>query len=170
MIRFVEPITKQCFLLFLLSVSICCTTKKTEVYESQQNKEFKNGQTIFVKRTDELTRSYGAVSGRLYGEEHKFRYQFTINPTEVVWNGLLGEVPKKILYCGNILYLKTSMEQVSTDSVTQTVSVNTSPGYYKNVDKRYFFKWFGEQYFVMIDSLEYQSKKISCQEEDVPNM
>jgi len=149
--------------------SIGCTTK-TEVYESQLNKEFKNGQTIFVKRTDEVSRSYGAITGHLYGESHNFRYQFTINPDEIVWNGMSREVPKKIIFCKDNLYLKSNTEQVTTDSVTQAITVSMVPGYYKNVDKRYFFKLFGDQYFVVVDSTEYQSKKINCQEEDVPNM
>ena len=151
------------FLVALLS----CTTK-TEVYESQLATEFKNGQTIFVKRTDELTRSFGAITGHLYGEDHNFRYQFTIKPDEIAWSGLSREIPKDILFCDDALYLKTSIEQVNTDSVTRAVTVVGMPGFYKNVDKRYFFKLFGEQYFVVADSLEYQSEKINCQEEHVP--
>jgi hypothetical protein len=166
--RFIGGRIKALMPLFFLALPNCTT--KTEVYESQLAKEFKNGQTIFVKRTDELTRSYGALTGHLYGENHSFRFQFTIEPSEIEWTGLSGEAPKHILYCGDDLFLKTTMEQVNTDSVTQTITIVQIPGYYKNVDKRYFFKLFGEQYFVIADSLEYQSKKINCQEEHVPNM
>jgi len=154
--------------LFFLT-PLACTTK-TEVYESQQVKELKNGETLFLKRTDELTRSYGAITGHLYGENHKFRFRFTLKPSEVEWTGLMGETPQYILDCGDDVFLKTTMEQVKTDSLTQAITVKQIPGYYKNVDKRYFFQLFGEQYFVIADSLEYQSKKTNCQEEHVPNM
>jgi len=156
-------------LLLVSVIAICCTTK-TEVFESQRNQEFANGRTIFVKKTDEISRSFGAITGHLWNERHTYRYQFTIEPDEIEWQGLLGEMPKSILFCGEELLLKTTTEQVISDTVKQTTLIRIKPEYYKYVDKRYIFKLFGEQYFITIDSTFYQAKAASCTEEYVPNM
>jgi hypothetical protein len=156
--------------LMLLCIAVISCTTKTEVYESQVNKEFKNGQTIFLKKTDEVSRIVGSITGHLWNERHSFRYQFTIDPDEIEWQGLLGEAPKSVLYCNNELYLKTTTEHVVTDTIKQITSTIAKPSYYRHVDKRYFFKMFGDQYFVMIDSLVYQTKSAACPEEYVPNM
>jgi hypothetical protein len=156
--------------LMLLCIAVFSCTTKTEVYESQMNREFKNGQTIFVKKTDEVSRLVGRISGHLWNERHTFRYQFTTEPDEVEWQGLLGEVPKSVLYCNTELYLKTTTEHVVTDTIRQITSTIAEPNYYRHVDKRYFFKLFGDQYFVMIDSVVYQTKTAACSEEYVPKM
>ena len=162
-------LVEQVGALMILSAAIACTTK-TAVYESQFNKAFTNGQTIFVKRTDEVSRSYGAVTGHLYGQSHSFSYHFTLDPDDIVWTGLTRETPKDVLFCGDDLYVKTNLQQVNVDSVTQATTVVVTSGYYKNIDKRYFFKLFGDQYFVTVDSAEYQSKKSNGQEEHVPSL
>jgi hypothetical protein len=154
----------------VISLAIIGCTTSTAVYESQMNKELKDGKTIFIKKTDEISRSVGAITGHLWNERHTFRYQFTIEPDEVEWQGLLGEAPKSILYCNGELFLKTTTAHVVTDTVKQITSTIAEPSYYRHVDKRYFFKMFGDQYFVTVDSLLYQTKSAACPEQYVPNM
>lgn len=161
---------KQCLFILLLFCFMCsnCTTK-TQVYEQQVNKELRGNKIIFVKKIDEVSRMVGALSGHLWNEEHRFHYEFTIEPQEIEWKGLIGEAPKSLVSCQTVLLLKTTTRQVVTDSIKGTYTL-TASNFYKHVDKRYFFKLFGEQYFVTIDSLSYQAKAAGCLEEAMPNL
>jgi hypothetical protein len=162
----VTPRNALMFFGFALLTLSC--TDSTEVYHSTKVKEMKNGKTIVIDRTDELTRTYGAISGHLYGESHQFAHELSVKPNGLLWKSVQRETPKGIVDCKSGFFLRSNMEELSTDSVTQVVTRVTKSGFYKSVDKRYFFKLFGDQYFVTVDSMEYYASTLQCQEQSLP--
>jgi hypothetical protein len=116
-------------------------TDTTEVYHSTKIKKMMNGKTVTVDRTDELTRAYGAISGHLYGESHLFTHELNVKPDNFLWKGAQRETPKGIVDCKSGFFIRTKLEQLSADSVTQVIAHITNSGFIKMWTNVIFLKF-----------------------------
>jgi hypothetical protein len=157
------------FLLFCLALFITCKTE-TQKYTTTFNKKISDEISIEVMREDNYQQFYGILSGINWSNNHSFHYEFSIKPDDSKWVGADGQLPQKIFFCDKDIYLLAKGEKVLID----TANVNAIPNvievslYYKNVDNRYFFKLFGDQFFEAIDSTKFYTSKINCKEENIP--
>ncbi|MEJ0031617.1 MAG: hypothetical protein WDO15_15130 [Bacteroidota bacterium] len=151
-------------LLFIL----CTCSSNTEVYQSRFTREYENGKSIEVIREDRVTKWTGMITGKDYGGTSTFTYQFNVEPDDYKWEGLVNEAPLALVFCGDETLLRTTERIIKYDSLYDPGTFKDTTLYYKNVDERYFFKWFGEQYFVGTDSVTYEQTKVKCSEVLVP--
>ncbi len=163
-------------LLFLVGVYSNCTSE-TEKQVDKTNKLLDNGMRLVVEKTNEITKEIGVFSKHNYRTTRSYTYKFTVDGGDVNWDGGSGE-PKHILFCENAVYVHYLKEKYITleqrNSGDPNIEYNESVNNVKEVfelyiDNRYFFKLFGDDYWVEITPESYENKKISCKEYDIPN-
>ena len=156
-------------LLFCALLFTACKTE-TQEYISTFSQQLSDGKSIEVKRSDQFKQYYGIVTGIKWNDSHSFQYEFMLKPDDIQWKGMTDQVPQRLSFCGEELYLLVKGEKVivdtaKIDSIPKVVKTHL---YFKNVDKRYFFNWFGDQYFEEIDSLKFYESRKNCKEENIP--
>ena len=150
-------------------ILISCRTN-TETHVLKLSKTYSNGKTVDLVREDSYTKYTGILSGIHWGDNHSFTYTLVINPDNYKWVGATGQFPSKLLFCKEDVFLKIKEERVKIDtsSINATPLIIDTSVYYKNIDNRYFFDLFGDQYFVPTDSNEYAIYRRLGVEEIVP--
>jgi hypothetical protein len=156
-------------IVIVLFLCTTCTTK-TQVYVSTFSTKYDNGRSIDVKREDRYTRWTGYFSKIDYGQTNSFSYSFNIHPDDYEWEGLMNQVPLELIFCSNDTYLKVTERIVRYDSLYSAGEFKDTTLYFKNVDDRYFFNLFGDQYFIAADSTDYQERSIKCKQVLIPNL
>lgn len=177
-------------LVFWLSA---CTTRTTE-NSHRSVKDFPSGEQLIVDVTNQHEEQVGVVSKVVYGIKDRHHYQLRFLPHDLRWENGDAE-PKQLIVCTNGAaylhfvsqqpnpYYATAQEQANTtepNTVEQAKEPNIQPTkvesyvisknhYVRAVDKRYFFNWLGEFYWIDIEKAEYISKQNSCQVYEVPN-
>jgi hypothetical protein len=154
-------------MLSLLFLLVACSSN-TDVYTSTFHQSYDNGRSIEVVREDRVTKWKGLLTGTNYGETNNFDYSFTTEPDGYEWRGLTNQAPLALIFCGDETFLKVTERVVERDSLYGPVNLADKMFYFKNVDERYFFKLFGQQYFVASDSIQYQESLAKCGEVPVP--
>ncbi|WP_271765092.1 hypothetical protein [Aquimarina algiphila] len=165
---------KVMVLLFLVAVCSNCTSE-TEKQVDKTNKLLDNGMRLVVEKTNETTKEIGIFSKHNYRTTHSYTYKFTVDGGDVNWDGGSGE-PKHILFCENSVYVHYLKEKyISVQRDTTSTEINNN-GYNMveevfelYIDNRYFFKLFGDDYWVEITPESYANKKTSCDEYNIPN-
>lgn len=184
--------------LILLALALglsACTTKTTE-NTHRSVKDFPNGEQLIVDRTDIHQEQIGVVSKVVYQTKDRHQYQLRFQPNDLRWENGDAE-PKQLIVCpDNSAYLHF-ISQESNPFYANAANAETTPEvnplkpdteinepekpkvvepylilknhYVRAVDKRYFFNWLGEFYWVDINKAEYASPKAGCQTYDVPN-
>ncbi|WP_461629474.1 hypothetical protein [Labilibaculum euxinus] len=150
-------------------------------YNSEKNidkvsKLLPNGKHLMVEKTNEETTAIGIFTKHDYGTTHQFSYKFSIDDGDVIWDGGSGE-PKNILFCEDTIYIRylanKYIQVESTDSINNTSKYDyhfeIKEVFQKHIDKRYFFKLLGDDYWVDILPEDYACRKISCDEYPIPN-
>ncbi len=160
------------YLSFISGALLLLTNCRTEHkgYESTFSKQYPNENKIEVLRKDNYEQYFGIFSGHNYGGSHSFSYEFTIYPDQHKWKGAMNQVPRKIVFCEDKIFLAISEEKVKVDSLhpnEEPIRMDTVL-YFENKDERYFFNWFGDQFFVPVDSSNYLLQKNNCTEEAIP--
>ncbi|WP_378179236.1 hypothetical protein [Aquimarina sp. SS2-1] len=149
---------------------------KTEERVDITNKLFENNKHLEVKKTNKNTTYTGLITNSNYGTSHHYSYKLTVNNGDVNWSGGTAE-PKHLLFCKDSIYIHYLKEKYipinAKDSIENKVEKG---GYYEvqdvfevYVDKRYFFKFFGDDYWLEISSERYNLQKESCTEYSIPN-
>ncbi len=151
-------------LLFVLSM---CHTD-TEIYRSTFRREYKNGKSIEVIREDQIKTRTGLITGTNSGTTDEFTYQFTIKPDDYKWQGYINQAPLALIFCEDQAYMRATERVYRYDSLYSDGHFKDTTLYFKNVDKRYFFKLFGDQYFEAMDSVAYLESKTKCSEVTIP--
>ncbi len=156
------------FVCYLVVFNACKT--KTETYTTNFTLRYANGKTIDVSRTDSFNHYIGIYSGKEYSESHYYNYDFEITPDACKWKGANRQVPQKILFCDDAIYIQVFGEKVLIDSTNfnATPSVVDAKLYFKNIDNRYLFNLLGDQFFEAIDSVLYKEKRKLVKEERIP--
>lgn len=161
--------------ILLISAIYGCSTE-TEKRIDITNKLFPNGKYITVKKTNEDKTSIGIFTKSNYGTKHSFSYEFSVDKGNLNWNGGSGE-PKHILFCKDTTFVHSLKEKSIkiqyTDSIDNTIKYNyhyeIQDVFEKHIDERYFFKFFGDEYWVEISLENYLLKKESCDEYNILN-
>ena len=107
---------------------------------------------------------------------HHFTYKVYINPGDINWNGGSAE-PKYILFDNDTTYIsylkKKNLKIKYIDSLDGTTKYNyhseIQTFHQKHIDKRYFFKLLGNDYWVDISLQEYTDVKGYGYEHVIPN-
>ncbi len=152
-----------------------CNTH-TEERVDKQEKVLPNKKHITVEKITKETTSVGIFTNHNYGTSHSYRYKFLIQPEDINWDGGSGE-PKQLLFCKDTIYMrylkKKNIQIQYIDSVDNTMKTKhhweTKEVFQKHIDERYFFNFFGKDYWVDISPENYVSLKKSCKEYDIPN-
>ena len=168
-------IQKTYFVLIIILIVTSCRTE-TKIRVNKTNHLLSNGSTIFVEKTNEDKTSIGMFSHHDYGTSHYFSYRFSVDPGSINWEGGSRE-PKGILFCKNDVYLYSLKEveihvfiKDSTDSIVDVNShYETQEVFEQYIDKRYFFKLLGDDYWIDVSLEDYQLKKKNYQEFAIPN-
>jgi hypothetical protein len=158
------------FLLCVCLLAIHACTTKTDVYTTNFAVQYANGKSIDVTRTDNIDHIVGIYSGKEYRQDHTFNYSFIINPGEHKWNGISKQIPQKLLFVKDDIYLVVLGEKVKIDTTDPQAipQVLSTLLYFKNNDDRFLFNWFGEQKFVPVDSTNYADQLKVGTEERIP--
>ena len=162
-----KTLTFRCLFVALLFTLAMCS-HSTRHYERTFQKKSQNGKAIKVTRKDEVTTWTGMITGKDYGDTNTFNYEFNIEPDDSEWKGSVNQVPLALVFCDNETFLKVADRIVNYDSLYGPPTFKDTTLYFRNVDERYFFKMFGEQYFVDSDSVAYLESKAKCNEVAVP--
>jgi hypothetical protein len=162
------PMPRYLIVVLLFILTMC--SHNTEVYQSTFKKKYANGKAIEVVREDRVTKWKGMLTGTDYGGTNTFTYKFNIEPDDSKWEGSYNQVPLALVFCDNETFLKVTDRIIKYDSLYGPGTFKDTTLYFKNVDERYFFKLFGEQYFVDSDSVSYLQIKTKCNEVPVPVM
>jgi len=169
---------KNCFLI-LLSISLICSEscKQDSVVTVTKNKvEIGNGKILSIVKTNKDTKSIGYFTGNNYGTSHRFTYTMEIEPDDIIWDGGSGE-PKQIIYCNGTTYIrylvKKSIRTESVDSITNEINIDyhneVREELQQHVDKRYFFKLFGDDYWLNVPNSDLDSLQSGCKTFEIPN-
>jgi len=161
---------------FILLISLISCKSTTTERVDVTNKLLGNNIHLKVEKTNTNITTTGILTKSNYGTSHSYNYKLTVNDGDIHWDGGSAE-PKHILFCNDTTYIHTLKEKYvvmkSKDSIGNMVE---KEGYYEikntyeaHVDKRYFFKFFGDEFWVEITEEKYNTKKESCNEYDVPN-
>ena len=149
---------KYCFLLaFLFS---CKTSTKISV--DKTNTLLPNNEVIELEKTNKDSETFGSITNYHYGSRHSFKYKFKLINASVKWDGGTAE-PKKILFNKDsifITYLKnkhiaTPYLDTVTNTTKNTYHYEVQRFYQKHIDKRYFFKLLGKDYWLDITENNY---------------
>ncbi|MBQ4801837.1 hypothetical protein J8L88_03160 [Aquimarina sp. MMG015] len=159
-------------LIFLIT---SCRSKTTERIDIT-NTLLGNDTHLVVEKTNKSTTHRGIITNSNYGTTHSYSYKLTVNNGDVNWNGGTAE-PKHLLFCKDSTYIHYLKEKyISIKSKDSAGNIVEKDGYYEvqdvfevHVDKRYFFKFFGDEYWIEIPLESYNLKKGSCTEYTVPN-
>lgn len=167
-----------CIALYFVSIVVLFSncTSKTETNIDNTNILLGNGKHLEVQKINKSTNHVGILSKHNYGTTHHYEYKFTIDKGDVNWNGGSGE-PKNLLFCKDSIYLHylkekyvsiqnrdTINSQIRTDKDYKVIEV-----FEVYIDNRYFFNFFGDDYWIEITPESYASKKMSCDEFSIPN-
>ncbi len=152
-----------------------CRSKTTERIDIT-NRLLGNDKHLEVQKTNKSTTHRGIITNSNYGTSHSYSYKLTVNYGDVNWNGGTAE-PKHLLFCKDsiyIHYLKEKYVPIQTkdslgDSIKEDHYYEVQNVYEIYIDKRYFFKFFGDAYWLEISSEKYNLQKESCTEYSIPN-
>lgn len=159
--------------IFILLLFLSCTTE-TKVTTNTNNKILENGKHLKVDKTTKKAIHIGIITKKNYGTTYSFSYNFTINKNEVKWGKNSAE-PKNIIFTQDTVYVK-SLEK---KSIPHHYSVNDSLitkhrdsimlKFEAYIDNRYFFKMFGDDFWIDISTENYQKIKENHKEFNIPN-
>lgn len=135
-----------------------------------------NGKRLIVEKTNKETTQIGIFSKHNYGTSHTFKYKISINPGDINWDGGNGE-PKHLLFCEDTIYMRSFKEKSVRVEYNDSIDNKEEVKYHyeikevfqKHIDERYFFKLFGDDYWIDISQEEYTSKIESCNQYIIPN-
>lgn len=173
--KFIYSKTLKYSTLLFLSFFLLSCHSKTEKVEHIQSITVQNGKSLEIKKTDRNTTSIGIITSHNYGTTHQYSYEMTLDG-DIYWYGGSHE-PKQILFHNEQVYLKFLYQKRYNTSTLDTLINETKTSHYykteedyqKHIDERYFFNWFGKDYWLNIDSMEYHSLQKVGQEFEVPN-
>ena len=168
-------IRRVCFILIVLQLFTSCDVR-TEERIDKTPKTFPNGKHIIVEKSNKESTSTGIFTRINYGTSHSFIYEFTIMEDDIKWAGGSGE-PKNIIFCKDAIYLRylkeKSLMAIEPDTTNNTTIENHTyeiqEFFQKHIDRRYFFKIFGDEFWEDISADDYNTIKKSCEEYVVPN-
>ncbi|WP_405292535.1 hypothetical protein [Algibacter sp. Ld11] len=169
-------ITIKIYLLISINaLFISCDYEDKEIID-KMNTVLSNGRHLEVEKTTTLSTAIGLFSGHNYGTTHRFTYKLRIEPEDVTWDGGSGE-PKSLLFFKDTTYIYFLKEKVIrktyTDSITNTLKEDSYTEihafYQKHIDMRYFFKFFGDDYWVDIPHKDFNAIKHFSNEFAIPN-
>lgn len=163
------------FIILLFSLLTSCNSETEEIID-KTNKTFSNGITMTVEKVNKETTSRGIFTNHNYGTSHSYTYSFSIKEGKINWDRGSGE-PKHIIFHQDttyISYLKNKVIKTKyTDSITNTTQYNHHSEiravFQQHIDKRYFFKLFGDDYWNDITPEHYNSVKKLSEEFSIPN-
>lgn len=152
-----------------------CRSKTTERIDIT-NKLLGKDKHLEVQKTNRNTTHIGVITNSNYGTTHSYSYKFTVNNGDIDWDGGTAE-PKHLLFCKDSVYIHYLKEKyISVKSKDSIGNIVEKDGYYAvqdvfevYIDKRYFFKFFGDDYWVEVSSEKYNLQKESCTEYNIPN-
>ncbi|MGB0871010.1 MAG: hypothetical protein ACPG6V_11445 [Flavobacteriales bacterium] len=161
--------------IFILFITVLSCRSETEEIVNSESILLENGKLLEIEKTDRNTSSIGIFSNHNYGVTHQYSYQLTLDD-DIDWIGGSHE-PKQILYHNEDVYIRFLQKKRYTiswiDSLTQenksSFEYRIEPGFQKHIDERYFFKLFGKDYWVNIDSNRYYFQQKDGKEYDIPN-
>ncbi|GGX23149.1 hypothetical protein [Aquimarina muelleri] len=148
----------------------------TEERVDKREKLLLNKKRLSVEKINKETTNVGIFTNHNYGTSHSFTYKLSIQPEGIHWDGGSGE-PKHLLFCNDTIYIhyfKEKRIQIeytdSIDSVMKTkYHFEIREVFQKHIDERYFFKIFGEDFWIDITPEDYAYRKEFCKEYDIPN-
>ncbi|MDW7692638.1 hypothetical protein R9C00_12115 [Flammeovirgaceae bacterium SG7u.111] len=164
-------------LLYILALFILTNCNyETEKSIDITSKILPNGMIMVIKKTNKETTATGMITKHNYGTSHSFRYNISFDHGDIIWEGGSGE-PKNILFCKDTMYIRylkeKSIKVEYTDSVDNTIKADyhyeIREVYQKHIDGRYFFKLFGDEYWVDIMPENYPHQREFCEEYPIPN-
>ncbi len=157
----------------LLLFSTNCTHISNESTDTV-SKILPNGQHLVVEKINKESTSIGIITKHNYGTTHSFSYSITLNDEDINWSGGSGE-PKHLLFCKDTVYIHYLKKKWVEDFLIDSLDVERNGHfeikdvYQKHIDKRYFFKLFGDAYWVETTLKNYMKQKLVCNEFEVPN-
>jgi hypothetical protein len=128
-------------LIFISLLSGCADFKEEKIYYRKYTTGWSMKVTKIINRHSEPW-SFG------YNQKSTYQYSLTLSPNDIQWTGNIDVVPKNILICKNEKYLR--YVQYRTDA------------YAKHVDRRYFFNYFGNQWWRIVPESEYTKAEEKC--------
>lgn len=165
-------------LLIVFILFVTATSCKDEVKEIVTKKStiLPNGMHITIEKTDIETTSIGIFTSTNYSRSHSFKYKANVDEGDITWDFGVG-VPKHFLFCDEEVYIhylnETSYVEEVKDSLNASIEEKRfhkiQNFYQKHIDERYFFKLFGDAYWVDITPEEYTTQKTKCTEQVIPN-
>lgn len=167
---------KGTYFLILLNCLFSSCNYNTKENTDLTSKVLPNGKHIIIEKITKETTSHGIFSKHNYGTSHSFKYKFSISQEKIDWYGGSGE-PKNILFCNDTIYIRYLKEKNITTNYIDSLNNTTKYNYHseiqeifqKHIDKRYFFKLFGNDFWVDIASDDYYYLKKSCDDYPIPN-
>ncbi len=152
-----------------------CDSEVKEVIDTEM-KLLPNGKRLIVEKTNKETTQIGIFSKHNYGTSHSYRYKISIKPDGVNWDGGNGE-PKHLLFCKDTIYIhylkKKSVRDEYTDSIDNRIKTKydyeVKEVFQKYIDERYFFKLFGDDYWIDVSPEDYNFDNKSCNKYLIPN-
>ena len=161
--------------LIALMFSICLFTScnyDTQEVVNKTSKKFPNNITLSVEKITKETTSRGIFTNHNYGTSHNFTYSFFIKKKNIHWDGGSSE-PKNILFYKNDIYVryleKKSIKEVDSINDTNNYHYEIQETFQKHIDERYFFKLFGDEYWIEISPKDYTYIKTHGEEYNIPN-
>lgn len=167
---------KLLFCLVVINYAFSSCTSDTKVFIDKTNKTYDNGITLTVKKKSEITTTTGTITNHVYDVSHHYTYTFNIKNHKINWTGESAE-PKNIIFYHDTVYVRYLKEKVITtkhinpsdSTITYKHHTEINEYHQKHIDKRYFFKLFGKDYWTDINTEQYNMIKKLGKEYKIPN-
>lgn len=171
-----QNICYKTLLAFALMVVVNSCKDEVKEIVTKKSTILPNGRHITVEKTDIETTAIGIFTSTNYSSSHRFKYLVNIDEENITWDFGVGE-PKHFLFGDKDVYLhylnESSRREEVKDSLNSSIEekrITTIENLYqKHVDKRYFFKLFGEDFWVDVEEEEYITAKKTGEEFPIPN-
>lgn len=143
---------------------------------SKTKVEIGNGKILTIEKINKDTKSIGYFTGNDYGTTHRFTYKMEIEPDGITWDGGSGE-PIQIIYCNDTTFIryliKKSIKTESIDSITNETKIDyhneVKEELQRYMDNRYFFKLFGDDYWLNVPPDTLSNSGDQCMTFEIPN-
>ncbi len=166
---------KKSAIIWLISTLFFACKPEVERYPVSFNKIWDNGMHIQVDKINQNTKMVGLLSKKVYRTTHTYSYSLMVDDGDINWEGGSAE-PKHLLLCNDSIYLHSLKLKVQHTDPTDSLSSRKQAAYYViehayqvYIDERYFFNWFGDDFWVDVSPEIYEQRKVECVEYPIPN-
>lgn len=158
-----------------------CESKIDEItkHTNVRYKDYQDGHKVRMEQYVTVTKYRYSILGNNRADEIDYAYGVYWSPDDVIWKEVMirerngtryfnsDMVPTMMVTCRGKLFLEYYIDSSYAYADGQFTKGNAGE-FVEHVDERYFFNYFGEQYWVSINKQDFNKKEKNCDRYKLP--